>query len=95
MDGISQTCHKNWSIKIEWERYDVETRAPAFAAVAIVTYKGLSGAIGKKSPECFVVNLPGERFFDSHNANLAIQREARRRIDALPIQLPSMFAARM
>jgi hypothetical protein len=95
MDCIDLTCYKNWSIKIECERYEVDARDPAYAAIAIVTYTGVNSAFSTSCPECFVVNLPGELFFDFHKANLAIQREARRRIDALPIHLPSMFAARM
>lgn len=95
MDCANPMCHKNWSIKIECERYEVDPRDPAYAAIAIVTYIGANSAVGKSSPEYFIVNLSGEQFFDSHDANLAIQQEARRRIDALPIQLPSMFAARM
>jgi hypothetical protein len=82
--------HKNWSIKIECERYGHDSLSATYSASAIVIYVGGNAALGTNAPECFVANLPGALFYNSREAKLAVQQEAIRRIDALPI-LPTVL----
>lgn len=95
MEAMKLLSYKNWSIKIECQRYDHDPSQPSYAAIAIVTYIGRDQHGGEKVAECFVASLPGELFHDSHKANLAVQNEAKRRIDELPVQLPAALAARL
>lgn len=90
MEAIKLTCYKNWSIKIECERYEHDSGPPTFTAIAIITYIGRNPATGTKS-ECFVASLPGVVFHDSRAANEAVQQEAMGRIDALPIHLSAVL----
>lgn len=95
MEAMKLLCYKNWSIKIECQRYEHNAEQPIFAAIAIVTYIGRERLTDAPPTECFVATLPGRTFHESHEANLAVQNEAKRRIDELPVQLPAALAARM
>jgi hypothetical protein len=94
MEALKLLCYKNWSIKIECQRYDHDPNPAAYSAIAFVTYIGQENLNDATPAKCFVATLPGMTFHDSHEANLAVQNEAKRQIDELTVQLPAKLGTR-
>lgn len=95
MEAIKLLSYKNWSIKIECHECDSDPHQTMYASSAIVTFVRPKPPNGARPSECFVAQLPGKTFLSSHEANLAVQREAKRRIDELPVQLAANLASRI